>query len=160
MKMKCRTFLFVACITLCGCATTAERTAQQAETSKKVTLALDERHYKIGIDNMSPMRGPSRTVSFGYSVEVRNDSLISYLPYFGRAYTATYGGGNAMDFSAPIKTYQETKGKKGQRKIEIVLTTSEDNFQYTIEVFDNGSASIDVQPRNRDRISYSGEMVF
>ena len=129
MKAFITSLLFTcsALVTLSGCATAEERAARAAEQALKVKTALTQRRYKIDVNRMYPMNGNSRNVSYGYSVEVRNDTLISYLPYFGRAYNVPYG---------------------------------EDIYQYTIKVFDNGNSSIDVQSRQRDPISYSGEMVF
>ena len=44
--------------------------------------------------------------------------------------------------------------------IDIDLHNEEDTYHYTIEVYDNGSSSITVMSRQRERISYSGEMEF
>ena len=143
-----------------SCATSEEKAAQMAVLSANVTNALDNRDYKIAIDRMYPMRGSSRQVSYGYSVEVRNDTLISYLPYFGRAYNVPYGGGKGLNFTAPIGNYQEFLKRNGQRHIEIGVTNDEDTYFYTIEVFDNGSSSVDVRARQRERISYSGNVEF
>ena len=145
---------------LSGCATSEEKAAQMAELSANVTNALNNRDYKIAIDRMYPMRGGSRHVSYGYSVEVRNDTLISYLPYFGRAYNVPYGGGKGLNFSAPIASYQEFMKRNGLRHIEIGVTNEEDTYFYTIEVFDNGSSSVEVRARQRERISYSGNVYF
>lgn len=150
----------VALMMLAGCATTEERAARQAEQAMKVEAALNERCYKINVDRMSPLRGPSRMISYGYSVEVRNDSLFSYLPYFGRAYSVPYGGGKALNFSAPISSYQEFQKKKNLRVIEIGVRNDEDTYLYSLEVFDNGSSTVRVYARERDRISFTGEMVF
>ena len=106
------------------------------------------------------MGGGSKTLSYGYSVEVRNDSLISYLPYFGRAYSVPYGGGKGLTFSERIGSYQEYQKGNGLRHIEISLRNDEDTYLYTIEVYENGSSSISVQSRQRENISYSGEMRF
>ena len=149
-----------ACAVLCGCATSEERAAQKAEMARNVTKALNERNYKISILRMNPMRGSSRSVSYGYSVEVRNDTLFSYLPYFGRAYNVPYGGGKGLNFSHPIENYQEYQKKNGQRYIEIGLTNEEDTYLYTIEVFDNGNSSVEVWSRQRERIYYTGMMEF
>lgn len=149
-----------ACAVLCGCATSEERAAQKAEMARNVTKALNERNYKISILRMNPMRGSSRSVSYGYSVEVRNDTLFSYLPYFGRAYNVPYGGGKGLNFSHPIENYQEYQKKNGQRHIEIGLTNEEDTYLYTIEVFDNGNSSVEVWSRQRERIFYTGMMEF
>ena len=144
----------------CSCATSEEKAAQMAELSANVTNALNHRDYKIAIDRMYPMRGSSRHVTYGYSVEVRNDTLISYLPYFGRAYNVPYGGGKGLNFMAPIGSYQEFMKRNGLRHIEIGVSNEEDTYFYTIEVFDNGSSSVDVRARQRERISYSGNIVF
>ena len=150
----------LAAVLLGGCATSEERAAQKAEQVKKVTAALNRRQYKIAIARMYPMNGPSKTVTYGYSVEVKNDSLFSYLPYFGRAYNVPYGGGKGLNFSAPIGSYQEKVAKNGKRRIEIGLTNEEDTYLYILEVFDNGSSTVSVMSRQREQISYSGDMEF
>ena len=152
-------FLLVM-IGLISCKVSEEKAAQMAELSANVTNALNNRDFKIVIDRMYPMRGSSRHVSYVYSVEVRNDTLISYLPYFGRAYNVPYGGGKGLNFTAPIGSYQEFMKRNGQRHIEIGVTNDEDTYFYTIEVFDNGSSSVDVRARQRERISFSGNLDF
>jgi hypothetical protein len=152
--------LVVALATLEGCATAEERAARAAEQAARVKVALTEKRYKIMVERMYPMRGGSKNVSSNYSVEVRNDSLFSYLPYFGRAYQVPYGGGKGLNFTERIGSYRESQGKHGQRHIEIDVRNDEDTYLYTIDVYDNGNSDIEVQPRQRERISYSGEMVF
>ena len=160
-RVICLSILFALAVVLwSSCATSEEKAAQMAKLSANVTNALNNRDYKIAIDRMYPMRGSSRHVSYGYSVEVRNDTLISYLPYFGRAYNVPYGGGKGLNFSAPIGSYQEFMKRNGQRHIEIGVTNDEDTYIYTIEVFDNGNSSVEVRARQRERISYSGNVEF
>lgn len=159
MKNKIQwVFPLLVMVMFIGCKVSEEKAAQMAELSAKVTNALNNRDYKIAIDRMYPMRGSSRHVTYGYSVEVRNDTLISYLPYFGRAYNVPYGGGKGLNFTAPISSYQEFMKRNGQRHIEIGVTNDEDTYLYTIEVFDNGNSSVDVRARQRERISYSGNV--
>ena len=128
-----------ACAMLSGCASAEERAARAA-------------------NRIYPMKGSSRSVSYGYSVEVRNDSLISYLPYFGGAYNVPYGGGKGLNFSERIGSYRESQKNNGERQIEINVTNEEDTYIYLIKVFSNGNSSIDVTSRQRDHISYSGEL--
>ena len=123
-----------------------------------MTKALEARDYKIAVNRMYPMKGSSRSVSYGFSVEVRNDSLISYLPYFGGAYNVPYGGGKGLNFSERIGSYRESQKNNGERQIEINVTNEEDTYIYLIKVFSNGNSSIDVTSRQRDHISYSGEL--
>ena len=149
-----------ALVMLVGCATAEERAARAAEQAKAVKAALQERNYQIAVNRMYPSRGASKIVSSGYSVEVRNDSLISYLPYFGRAYDVPYGGGNGLNFSAPIRNYKESQTKSDLRHIEIDVQNDEDTYLYTLDIFDNGSTDINVRSRQREPISFSGEMEF
>ena len=151
--------MFVSSLLLVSCATQEERAARKAEQVQKVTAALNARKYIIDITRMIPSKGPAKTVS-SYSIEVRNDSLISYLPYIGRVYSVPYGGGNGLNFSAPISNYKESTKKNGMREIEISVTNSEDTYVYRLGVFDNGSSSLNVQSRQREQISYTGDMVF
>ena len=152
--------MLTAWMMLSGCASAEERAARAAEQAKAVKAALQERKYEIAVSRMYPSRGASKNLSYGYSVEVRNDSLISYLPYFGRAYSVPYGGGSALNFSAPILNYQESQQKSDLRRIVIDVKNDEDTYLYTLDIFDNGSTTIDVQSRQRERISFSGEMEF
>lgn len=144
---------------LTACATQKDQSGKREAQAMKVSAALDARQYRIDIDRMIPMSGPSKTV-FDYFVELRNDSLISYLPYFGRAYNIPYGGGDGLNFSAPIGSYNESFKRNGDRHIVIQLKNKEDSFIYTFDIYDNGRASLDVQSRQREAISYSGEMVI
>lgn len=141
----------MACVTLTP--------AEKAELAKKVAKALDDRHYTVNIRSMSPRRGPSKPVTSNWSLEVKGDTLVSYLPYFGRAYNVPYGGGKGLNFTAPIDDYQETTDAKNNRLIRLSVANDEDRYLYTIEVFDNGNTTIDVQGRERDDISYSGDLV-
>ena len=153
MVLACSTWVMLS-----GCASPEERAARAAEQAAKVTAALKARDYKISVDRMFPMKGSSKSVSYGYSVEVRNDSLISYLPYIGGAYNVPYGGGKGLNFKERISSYKESQKNNGQRQIEINVMNEEDTYVYTLKVYDNGSSSIDVQSRQRDHISYSGQM--
>ena len=132
--------------------------AEQAEQARKIRTALDERRYKIDVRMMYPRRGPSKSVASNWSLEVRGDTLVSYLPYIGRAYNIPYGGGKGMNFTALIGSYTEEKGRKGERLITMSVDNEEDQFVYRVEVFSDGQATIDVQPRERESISYSGEL--
>ena len=93
-----------------------------------------------------------------YSLEIRNDSVISYLPYYGRAYSIPYGGGNGLNFKAPLKEYNMKLDKKGNSVITFTARNPEDKFDFRVKVYSNGSTSIDVNMQNRQSISFQGEL--
>jgi hypothetical protein len=149
-------------IAFMSCATTQhDGLSKEQRQEKKAALVkkkLDDKHFTIDINTMQPRRGPQQQLSFGWTVEVKGDSLISYLPYVGRAWNVPYGGGKGLNFTAPISQYYVSYPKQGLTRIDILSTNDEDNYEYLIEVFDNGSASVDVLSREREQISYTGEL--
>ena len=47
---------------------------------------VDSGRIKIDVDRAVPMAGRSVNLTSPYSLEIHGDSILSYLPYFGRAY--------------------------------------------------------------------------
>ena len=112
----------------------------------------------LNVNRALPARGRSVTLTSPYSVEIRNDSVISYLPYYGRAYSIPYGGGEGLNFKAPLTDYKLEWDKKETAKIKFSARSEEDKFDFIIDVFSNGSSSIFVNMQNRQSISFQGEL--
>lgn len=64
-----------------------EKENRQEQVAETIQKALDAQTYKIDVDYMYPMKGRSRALTSLYSLEVKNDSIYSYLPYVGEAYS-------------------------------------------------------------------------
>ena len=156
--MKNWIIIIVMAAALAGCATTAERMEREARTAAQVSEALASRHYTINVLMMYPQRGRAVNLTTNYSVEVKGDSLISYLPYFGRAYNVPYGGGKGLNFIAPITGYQTETDRKGITRVVLTSENEEDRYRYILEVSSSGDSYIQVQSRQRDFIRYSGRM--
>lgn len=131
------------------------RKSRKKEAVKKL---IASENYKIDVRTAMPMRGRSIPLTSPYSLEIRNDSVISYLPYFGRAYSIPYGGGDGLDFKAPLKEYDMKMDKKGNAVIEFVARNPEDRYEFRAKVYTNGEASINVNMQNRQSISFQGEL--
>ena len=150
--------LLVLSLAGCGSGNGLTKAEREAQVTRQVQDALDTRHYTIAVDWMKPLGGMPRHVSSNYELTVNGDEVVSYLPYVGEAYRLPYGGGKGLNFSERIGSYRESQKNKGERQIEINVTNEEDTYIYLIKVFSNGNSSIDVTSRQRDHISYSGEL--
>lgn len=159
MKKISFLIIWIAALLLAACATSEEQMARRAEKAKQVAAALADRHYSIGVRMMHPMRGRSVQVSYGYELKVKGDTLVSYLPYFGRAYSVPYGGGKGLHFTERISEYRSSKTRRESTLVEILTVNDEDSYFFTLEIFDNGNASFDVQMKQRDRVRFDGEIV-
>ena len=133
-------------------------TQNMGQNDNSVENILKSRHFTLNVNNMYPMRTSGKYVGGEFFLQVKGDTLNSYLPYFGSAFRSSYTQGNALDFKTKMETYRVVRRKKDYTSIYITVRTSEDFFKYTLSVFDNGHFRMDIQPLNRDFISYDGEL--
>lgn len=149
-------------VLLCAC-NTGNRLAKaerQAEISRQVLASVEARQFTIAVDWMKPLRGMAKHLSYGYELKLNGEELDSYLPYVGEAYRVPYGGGKGLNFKASVYNYSCVQSNANSYLIEFDVANEEDVFHYKIDLFSSGKALIDVWARERDAISFQGEMVF
>lgn len=154
----------IACIALLcvSCATSEAVKQARAERQLKeaaiVEKGIESKDFKINVNYMYPLGGNPKQLSTLYCVEVKGDSINSYLPYIGRAYSVPYGGGKALNFEGRILRYSAKKVKADHTVVEMQVVNEEAEYFYTLDIFDNGSTTIEVVSHNRDSIRFSGNM--
>lgn len=155
-----RIILSLLLMTAISISTLSAQTKKEKREQKRqaVEQLIKSGTYKIDVNRAIPARGRSVSLTSPYSVEVRNDSVLSYLPYFGRAYNIPYGGGQGLNFKAPLTDYRLEWDKKGTARIKFSARSPEDKYEFTISVYNNGSSSIFVNMQNRQSISFNGEL--
>ena len=147
-------------MTACGSSsmTPQQKKAQEQKVASIVWEKLDARSFTIDVDYMNPLRGGGRSLTSPYSITVNDNTLDSHLPYMGQAQNVPYGGGKGLTFKDEIKEYKDSGLQKDRRVITININNGEDTLVYTITVFDTGKADVHVSSRNRDDISYLGNL--
>ncbi|NDV59533.1 DUF4251 domain-containing protein [Bacteroides sp. 519] len=151
--------IFLVIITLTGisCAT-SQKNGNNEEAKLLLKELIDKGEYSIEATMAYPRRGKSISLTSSYSLKIKNDSVFSYLPFYGRAYNIPYGGGNGLNFTAPVENYLVKYNKKGDATINFNAKTSEDTYKYTINIYPNGSSNIDVIMQQRESMRYSGRL--
>lgn len=137
-----------------------KKEAEREEMAAKVSAAVSAREYVIMVDHAIPMQGRSVLLTYPYTLEVRRDTVVSHLPFFGRAYSLPYGGGEGLNFTGTGTDYTSAPGKKGSYDISFKVTTREDTFSFSLNIYPNGSAFLSVTSVNRQPISYNGYITF
>jgi len=132
----------------------------EEEMARQVRTSIEERHFTIAVDWMRPYGGMPQHVNSNYELKINDDELDSYLPYVGEAYHVPYGGGKGLNFKAQIRNYSATFAGNNGYIVECDVPNDEDVFYYRINIFNSGKAIIDVWARDRNPISFQGEMVF
>jgi hypothetical protein len=103
-----------------------------------------------------PLQGTVVQLTSGYDVKVMQDSINSYLPYFGRAYTAGYGTEGGINFTSKKFEYKLKEKSKGGWEITIKPQDTRDVTELTYSIASNGYATLQVISNNRQTISYYG----
>ena len=155
--------IMAATLLLTGCGILTEsredrliRLEREAQMIRQGVESLD---FTIDIEQMIPMKGVSRHVD-NYSVKVKDGHIVSHLPYVGRAWDLPYGGGHALNFEADIQESAVFTESDGSYTVRLIIKTDEDTHVYAFHLFSNGKASLIVQSRNRESISYGGSFSF
>ena len=134
------------------------RQEKKEAKEKAVSEQIDSGRFRIQVNRAIPSGGGAVNLTSPYFLELRGDSVISYLPYFGRAYSLPYGGGEGMSFEAPASDYQLTYDKKKTARIRFKTRTDEDLYTLDLRIFPGGSATIGVTPVHKQAIQYQGEL--
>ena len=154
------TVLVTILLQACGTTNGLTKAEQQAAVARQVQENLEARHFTIAVDWMKPLGGMPRHVSSNYELKVNGDEIDSYLPYVGEAYRLPYGGGKGLNFKGTIDNYTISYPTSNRALIEFSVTNDEDTYYFRIDVFNNGKSIIDIIARDRDAISFDGEMLF
>ena len=117
---------------------------------------FNPRAFRTDIEYMTPRTYPSRQVSFGYSVELRNDSAIVYLPYMGNVYVPDLNN-EGINFAHPYKNFSVKQNKKKTATtVKFSFRHSFIEYRFTVIAYLGGRVDIYMQPSNAQSCSYSG----
>ena len=145
--------------TSCSTSDGLSKSERRALIASRVAHSISDRHFTIDVNTANPVAFPTVILQSPFSLTLNGDTLVSYLPYFGTSYFAVpYGGGNPLNFTSTISNYETTLLKRGEHLIRFTARNGEEIFNFSINIFDNGRASIFVLSRNRSDISFNGEM--
>ena len=128
---------------------------QRAEAIKAL---LESGEFVVMVGSMRPLTAPTMSVSQGQKMIVRDGQVTCYLPYVGSGQNVGYGasGYKALNFSSALLDYKVEYPKSDRAQVTFKVDNGDDHYLFHIEVFMNGKTTIDVDPRGRDAISYSG----
>lgn len=132
----------------------------QEKDPAKVKALVESKNFVFVADYVNPqsMRSRSLTTS-DYDLTIKPGEVISYLPYFGRAYSAPINSEGGIKFTSKDFDYKLVKAKAHSWDISIKPRDASDVQQLYLTVFDNGTATLSVNSTNRQNISFRGYIV-
>jgi hypothetical protein len=123
----------------------------------EIKRIIEAQNYVFKAQTALPTAGATRQLTSDFDFQVSKDTIVSDLPYFGRAYTAPLNPSEGpLQFTSTDFQYTVSNNKKGGWNITIAPKDRTDPRELIMTIFDNGSASMVVNSNNRQPISFNG----
>ncbi|MFI5188205.1 MAG: DUF4251 domain-containing protein [Chitinophagales bacterium] len=119
--------------------------------------SIEARQFIFHAQTALPLSGPSRQLSSEYDLNVSENSIVSYLPFFGRAYSLPYNSTEGgFNFTSAKFDYTSNRGKKGGWEINIKPKDVKGFREFNLSISENGYGTLQVMSNNRQPISFTG----
>jgi len=139
--------------------TAGAQSGDKSDKNTAIKALIESRNYIFKPQTALPLTGQVHQLNYDYSLAVTDGSIVSYLPYYGRAYAPVPldPAKGPMDFTSKDFEYTMTPRKKGGWDVTIKPKDIRDNVQsMSMTISADGYASLRVICTNRDAISYNG----
>jgi Domain of unknown function (DUF4251) len=150
---KIKTVLTLIAISIIGGSSIINAQDKKADDIKRI---VKSQNYVFVARMANPQIGSSRQLTTEYDVTVTPDTVVSFLPYFGRAYSAPINPSDGgIKFTSTKFDYQPS-GDSKRWKITIKPKDAPEVQHLYLDIFDNGNATLQVISTNRQGISFDG----
>ena len=137
-----------------------QREKNKIERQHQVDSLINAREFIFVAIRALPQGGSSVDLTTNSnSVKFYPDKIVSYMPFFGRAYSINYGGDGGIKFEGKPKEYNVVSRKDGKGfDINATVSVTGDDYKLHLFVSPNGSASLSIISNQRSPISYDGNI--
>jgi hypothetical protein len=139
----------------------AQSTKEDKKKAKQEQLKaqIDARQFTFNAQSATSTGGRTRQLTGSNTLVIHGDSLDAYLPYFGRAYSATPGDTNGgINFSSTSFSYDAQDAKNGGWIIVIKPENEKSASNMQLSISEDGYATLQVTSNNRQMISFYGQV--
>jgi len=134
-------------------------TANAQAKDSAVNAMVESQRYIFHARTALPQSGPSKVLTTDYYLKVIKDSIVCELPFYGRAYSSSYGStSGGFHFTSTKFDYTSKPGKKGGWEIVIKPKDVQDFRQFSLSLSKSGFGTLQVLSNNRQQISFTGDI--
>ncbi len=120
---------------------------------------LDGRDWTFEVDNIFGRYVPSTFNPHGYGLQVKGDSVLCYLPFFGRSYRASMMGEGPMTFESKMSRYSVSPNSKGGVNVRIEAHNRDRNgVTLNFLIYPNGAVSLNMTSDHTEGLIYHGHL--
>jgi hypothetical protein len=133
--------------------------AQSTDKKAAIQSLVESKNYVFRAQTALPQTGQVRNLTSIYDLKISTNSIVSDLPYFGRAYAPVDPNEGGITFTSKNFTYTSTTTKKGAWEIKIKPNDIKaDVKQMWLTITEDGYATLRVIGNNRDPMSFNGQV--
>jgi hypothetical protein len=136
-----------------------QRKLREKEKSEEIAKLIKEVDLRFIAQFAHPMGGGSIHLTSEYTLDIEENNVTAFLPFFGRAYFVDYGSREGgIKFSEEAQSFEWEKDRHGYRAM-MEVKTPKDIYSLNFSVTTSGYATLDISSNNRQSIRFSGIVV-
>ena len=153
-------------LVLSACSASSSTTGADKKESKKEKSAaefeqtaamIESGSYQFTVRSATPSRGKTIQITSLYVLRAKEGNYEAYLPYYGRAYSASYGGSGGVEFNGEPENLEiSRKENKSNIAVEFTIMSGTDKITVNLEVGSSGFGNLLISNPRRQPISYYG----
>lgn len=129
----------------------------QKEDAKDAKALVEGKRFEFVAESANPLRGRTISLSPGYTFIVLSDSLVSDLPYYGRAFQASMDPRDAgIKFTSTNFDYEVKPRKKSGWDVNVKPNDVSRPPKIFLSITASGTGTLRITSVDRESISYSG----
>lgn len=137
------------------------REEKKMELQEQIVKLIKTKHFTFVASRAFPMGGSSidLTTNSNY-IKFSPDYIESYMPFFGRAYSADYSVDPGLKFEGNPKVFSINKLKKNRGyNVVVKVSLPRDSYDLSLDVSLTGNSTLTISSYNRASISYNGQIM-
>jgi len=153
--------LFSLVIILSGCSASSStaKKEQKAADFERTAALIESGSYQFIIRSASPSGGRTIQISSLYTMKTIDGNYEAYLPYFGRAYSASYGEEGGISFNGEPEELKITRNEnKYKISVSFNIRNASERYSVSLDVGASGFGSLVINSQKKQSISYSGQV--
>lgn len=131
----------------------------KARQRLEMAQLIQSGHFRFVARSAHSNLGNFDNLSSNYDMTFDSLKIKAYLPYYGRAYSAPYGGSGGVKFDLTAKKIESVYNeRKKMFSISTVLVDTDESYEIFLTAGLDGYADLKINFRNRQWISYYGTL--
>lgn len=151
--------LSILILTGCSASSSTAKKEQRAARYEQTAALIESGSYQFTARSASPSGVRTVQITSTYTFDVKDGIYKAYLPYFGRAHTASYGGNGGVEFEGEPDNLSVTKDDNKQSVVvKFQIKNGDETYDCLLSVVGGGNATLTVSSTKRQAISYNGSL--